>query len=810
MTPVSLRLNNFLGILSGLNRDELYLNFEEIVGDAQLVAVIGPNGTGKTTVIDNMHPYRIMPSKVKNYSPSSFSYYDETTGNAEKEFIFTDNGTLYRSSIIIKGVNKTKKTEAYLFFQDETGSWEPCSANNGTVSDGKTATYDACVNDLIGTPEMFFSSQFAAQGRKTISSYDNGDIKSLMSELLNLGHVTELGKNAGDVRKGLQTKLMLMQSDLARVAENESKKEELTKTVRLTGDEADRAKEARPAAREKVQVATRRLTELQAVNNVNTETEIRRNELDSRKTFVTSQLQKKLRETDTDINKLEASVKTGKEQNTKNIEGLNRQVSSHEQQIIKQNELISKLPEVKAAQQKLPGLIEEQISLSDKRNMLQKDAEKIQLLTKERSDLAVDAQKLASQGNSEAAQLKDYQIRAKLCDEVPCNGSDMQSSCKLLSNALEAKGQCETINQSLSNARNQYTGIAGKIKVLTSEISGLNNPQSEIQETQAKIDALQPDIDALNKLIALSCAIENASKIIKSNQESIAEAKASMAAYEDQNLKLDEDANKNRTDLNQRKIDAKSVRDTEMANIETELKRLPPPVEDNGVEKAESELSSADSALANLDLFIEKQNNAIASAKAELEQVDKALIGALQMKSLGTKLEDEIAYWAQLQMALSNDGIIALSIDDAGPTLAKYTNDLLSSCYGFRFSVRIDTQKTAANGNKKETFIITVFDSECGTEKNINSMSGGEKLWINEAITRAIALYQAGLSNKKLKTLFSDESDGALDTEKKIMFVNMKKKVLEIGDYDIEYFISHTPELWQMADMVIDISDYKH
>ena len=56
MQPLSLRLRGFRGIRDGLGLDELTLDLEALVGDAQLVAIAGSNGRGKTTVMDNLHP----------------------------------------------------------------------------------------------------------------------------------------------------------------------------------------------------------------------------------------------------------------------------------------------------------------------------------------------------------------------------------------------------------------------------------------------------------------------------------------------------------------------------------------------------------------------------------------------------------------------------------------------------------------------------------------------------------------------------------------------------------------------------------
>jgi DNA repair protein SbcC/Rad50 len=98
-----------------------------------------------------------------------------------------------------------------------------------------------------------------------------------------------------------------------------------------------------------------------------------------------------------------------------------------------------------------------------------------------------------------------------------------------------------------------------------------------------------------------------------------------------------------------------------------------------------------------------------------------------------------------------------------------------------------------------------VFDAETGQTKSVVVMSGGERIWINEALTRAMALHLARSSGRRYETLFCDEADGALDSEHKRMFMRMKREVLRLG-YAREFSVSQTPELTQMADVVIDLT----
>jgi exonuclease SbcC len=149
---------------------------------------------------------------------------------------------------------------------------------------------------------------------------------------------------------------------------------------------------------------------------------------------------------------------------------------------------------------------------------------------------------------------------------------------------------------------------------------------------------------------------------------------------------------------------------------------------------------------------------------------------------------------------------VRLTIDDAGPALTKTVNDLLLACYGMRFTVEIQTQRALANGELREGFEILVHDADSDSSKSVGVMSGGQKVWINECLTRGIALYIAGNASQPYQSLFSDESDGPLDLQRKVQFMRMKREVLKQGGYEREFFISQTPELIAEADAVIDVA----
>lgn len=56
MQPLSLTLKGFRDIRDGLGLDVRTLDFERLTDGAELVAIAGANGRGKTTVIDDATP----------------------------------------------------------------------------------------------------------------------------------------------------------------------------------------------------------------------------------------------------------------------------------------------------------------------------------------------------------------------------------------------------------------------------------------------------------------------------------------------------------------------------------------------------------------------------------------------------------------------------------------------------------------------------------------------------------------------------------------------------------------------------------
>ncbi len=217
MRPLGLTLEGFLGVRDGMRRESVTLDLESL--PTGLIALTGPNGAGKSTLMDNLHPYRIMPSRAAKLSVDAFSYWDHLFGaQAQKILEWEHANVRYRSTFAFRKPGKTGKAEYFLAWRDRAGLWQPYIAPDGTRSDGKAETYDRCVESVCGSLESFFTSAFSAQNRRPLASYSTGEMKSLLAELLHIDHLCALSAKAADVARLLAGKLDSIQRELASLA----------------------------------------------------------------------------------------------------------------------------------------------------------------------------------------------------------------------------------------------------------------------------------------------------------------------------------------------------------------------------------------------------------------------------------------------------------------------------------------------------------------------------------------------------------------------------------------------------------------
>ncbi|NTV70054.1 MAG: DNA repair protein [Azonexaceae bacterium] len=808
MYPLSLTLKGFRGIRDGLGLDVVTLDLERLAGDAQLVALAGANGRGKTTLLDNLHPYLTMPSRAAVAGAGGFSFYDQVClPEAEKELVWSHVGRRYRSQVVIRN-NGRRATEAYLFAQDAAGQWRPLQLPDGTVSDGKTGSYVRCVEHLLGSAETFFTAAFAAQGKRQLSAYQAGEIKTLLADLLGQEDIRNEGRKAGQVVDLLKAGLVAVRQELAgldassqrleaerqRLAAAPARVESLTRTQRERGQALDKARN--------------RLAQLQATFDQSRGTETRRAQLDTERT----ELIQAGRQAIEAIKAQESSQRQRLEQLDRRVATRKTQAASQRQGLARQRQQCEGLLEaeraVRRAVRRAPLA---DILLTARSVRVQAARERLSSL-RQCTTQRDAARQLVQAAEREAGQTvlrsEELERRFGLTREVPCAGSNLQGQCKLLGDAREARTLIPSAQFTIRRLAGEKGAAKRELDRQDAQWLRLKDaPQelawAEMLETRARDRAVRytrlsaregeiaqararlADIDR-ELVVLMPAAGETDAEVPEERDErqAISTALQALAAQHEQQ--------------------AKHYRQM-LDRLDASLAGLPPAFDGRLLAEAQNAVAAAQQDVAQADrdhLQAVRDAEALAALDRQAEELNdwqQAVAARI------ANVESQLGNWSLLAKCLSNDGLIALAIDDAGPTLAGFANDLLLACYGSRFTVSLLTQVDTKKGEQREGFVIEVHDGESGQSKRVEQMSGGERVWINECLVRAVALYLAQHSGRCYGTLFSDEADGALDPARKRMFMAMKREVLRLGGYAREIFISQTPELTAMADAVIDL-----
>jgi len=392
---------------------------------------------------------------------------------------------------------------------------------------------------------------------------------------------------------------------------------------------------------------------------------------------------------------------------------------------------------------------------------------------------------------------------AEMLTLAPC-GNELVERCPFARNTVEKKSR-------LSQVLQQMEGCAmpsGREKTLKESIATLEGELSITQSLQAETGNIKEGIRLLNGKIA---SVEKVIEYKRSYMIKLANvdtAKTSVIDLKKEIAELEKQSNDTRIEIFNR------VKDIEekISSLRKELNSFV--FED--FDTLVFETGQIASEIENIRNEINHLTGQKAEAERQIGRLEAECLAMVNAEKEFAELTHKIKFlrkeqssYALLEKAFGNDGIIALEIDDAGPSISVTANELLA-VFGGRFSIRIDTQSAKSDGkNMKESLEIIVYDAEGNELKALRRMSGGERTWIEDAITKAIAIVRQESSGKRYKTIFTDEKDGALDTEKKVEYFAMKRKVLEIGGYNREFCITQTPELKELADARIILAEGK-
>lgn len=704
----------------GVYAGDFSLPIAELNG-AALVALHGPNGTGKTTMAEFVPgvAYRETPSrgpitKLANRKDSFLEMEAETT----KRFTMR---------LLMDGVAKTPRVEGVI---------TPDIATSGKVRD-----YDLEAAKLMPPMALFMASGFMAQGGKgRFLDLSAADRRAMFADMLQLSHLQEISDKAGSRLANTETAIATLRGKI----------EALRAQVGPVGD-MDEAQKAHEDA---------------VANTV----EATRAETAARTAHATAS---------TALALAEQAMLAAEQEHRKDAETKRQAEALVDSLTLHIAKLQSKLSDKANLELLAMEMSDIQAEIDRLEAQVTKDMDAERAEAKADQDWQVKLSKLEKTGTTlkhsveilEQWVARAEKARANVAD-VPCGAGEKFSACKFLRDTVEMRqeypgklAELEAMRTSLAGARTSYAAHKQALPVKAVRTS--------YQEKLVNARRRRNDAHDAEKTLAgmVEVGVE-----LTTRAAELETANAALAGLTVMDV---------RPEAQKRHGEARRACDFAEKSASEAMVRKTVALHDEQV---------AHAVVARL----EEQAKAAEKAAAGMKYAEKQLTEALADK-------DD---WAELQRAFGVKGIQALEIDAVGPEVSGMTNQLLTACYGSRWSVALETTALKADGKtSKETFGLRVIDSEHGLDLNAEDLSGGERVIVSEALSLALAIFNCQRSNIPIMELWRDETAGALDGENAVRYVGLLRKALELGHFSRIYFVAHNPELWALADARVVFGD---
>ncbi len=812
--PLRLKLRGAIGIRDGIGVDEIDVDMESMNDD--LVAITGSNGAGKTTFVENLHPFLQLASREGSLANHFY------LRDSYRDFYFAgSNGERFRSLILIDA--KTGKTEAFLsqyrdpisVLADEVQPWK-------ALNDGKVSTYKAALEEVIGEASLFFRSSFIPQNAQSIAEMKSAERKSFAMELFRLARFDSFYDSARKDHGETEKEALKLTTERSAIVPEDM--DQRLATWRLGIEEAE--KETALIDVSDSAIRDESISKNEALN------QLARDEEDERKR------EGKNAETRANIARIAADAslevsgmdteRKGKqtELNTVGLElSRKKSIIANEAKVA---DAVKSLGEMRvedsALREKLEKLsVIEKTETFEVNRLKDQSAERdrvVRELTATLNEKKKALDKYLSTAEWESgkkeSEVDDLRRRSSLLNGVPCQlglttreDEEKCLACKFLREANEARETLPGAEKELERLRTL------KDDSFTSEIRDqITGIESKIAAEDAKdFSPMAIDFSDEKKAIGYDAirhgVVKNTIRRLESERwEAISlelvAAKGAIEQLEARVASLTADINS----LDVRIAAANDRREKEVARLTLEIL----PTDFAKTMELSDRRKRIESAIRDLETL--KASNVkergewmirVGEYKSRIETMEANVARAKEIDEELAKVNSDLDDYATLMIAFSKVGVPALLLDSKLPELAAIANQLLESSFGSRFQISFETTRKGADEKKEiEDFVVRVFDGD--QEKRIEDLSGGERVWVDRALSSAASVYRAKSAGKPCRMSVMDESDGALDAESKDKFLAMLKASHREGGRTLSFIISHTPELIEQIPQRINFN----
>ena len=763
-----LRLRGFTGIKRGLGLEEINIDFSNITG---LAACAGANGLGKSTVLENLHPYNALASR----EGALFNHVSRR--DSEKELCFEYNGHDYKT--LIKIDCQSGKSEGFIWKDGES------------VVNGKISTYSKYITEVFGSSNLFFNSVFCAQNATKLSDMTTGQLKTLFAEFLRLdrlqgyeetskqvinvlsGKVSQIDVNIAALQKRLEgaedIKTGINVLEVLKI-EQETSKADLSANLKAAQEEREKLKEV--IAR--TEVLTSQIDEMKKTLQGMEDTR-KLEEAENESTLV--KLRTQYQEISDEIRRMDAAWK--------NEAAIYAAIEN--KKALK--ELIETI--TFSLDNAAHATVEAQASVIDIEREIQELKSNVVLPESDATyqDIKFTLMSCSQKIKAYEAQLQTLDVRDPECTSKTCSFivAALEAE-KDLPGLKEKYQQAETAkNQRAMDLMNNAAVIG---RTVAEKEEGLKQARAQLKQQQ--------DLQNLKRKELAEKRLElNRYQNLAGKQSEIAVAKSK----KEDRVKALEENKKQGTAIAEAWKVKKQALDDQIAAQQNKIDEITASINVKAADTLDvinHHIESTANQIVETDRHISETTAKIAKLQGELSGITEATEQLKKAQEEKSKVSADIADWTYLKNACGKNGLQAMEIDGAAPIITGFANDLLSQAFGSLYTVKFQTQ----DENGKECLdIITITDD--GEEVLLENLSGGQRVWVLMALRLAMTLLSKEKGGRNFETAFFDEMDGALDSYNAVNFVNLYKSFMQIGNFSTIPFISHKPECRSMADHIL-------
>jgi DNA repair exonuclease SbcCD nuclease subunit/DNA repair exonuclease SbcCD ATPase subunit len=759
---ISLSLRGAIGIKKGTGKEDINIDFTKY--SHGIIALLGDNGSGKSTIIKNCNPY---PDAMDGGVGLKNMFFLKDSHSIT---VWRDaaSGIKYKCIKKINGV--TGKSEYYLM--KGILDWEPYNADQN----GRKEPYRKAVLDIFGSDEIFKRSVYIAQKGSSLPQTVS-ERKKLFNELLGNQYLEEIHKM---VKEDQATK--------------EAELKDLTGKIDVLQGASINEKEVK----DYIWGEKKRLEKM--IGEMPNHKAIEQDHLKD-----LADVRKDLEE----LNKEEVIY----EQITKEIHEMNAKVTSNKKTIQSLKYVLINEPSLLAQVNKHTRAKDDADKLKTNIDNLSKNRDKKE---NEYNEYLKDYQKKYDGVNDDICQLEKFDIQNKKA-YIETYRNVIKTRQEWIDNISTPCPQCGYLSNDIQD----------KIKLFSEEIQ---MAKEKTAKSLLELEKLQDDLKAKNKLmeaISISHKLsieeyelpiqddESEIKILKEKLEEVQKSIMPDDEYQDVKEKLlnVKFAGKEIEKLSDeiKEINSKlSQKLHDQSLLMISLKRKGHVLEK--IEFLEGNLNSTRELIIALEKDMSVCETGISRAEEDLIKNADNLKKLNDMIHQSNDLVSELSVLNLLRTGTGKDGIQALELDALTPAILTTANKLLTSIYGDKFSLSVSTTKETTKGEQVEDFEIMVTDNEEENyqikEQKLNTLSGGEEVWILKAVYDAFAIVGEKNTGLKFLTTFQDEADGALSPEKKHLYLRMIEASHKETGRSHTVYVTHDQLIQQLIKERIELGFY--